>query len=36
MCLMKSDQNGKFWFKAIKPVEYPIPHDGPVGILLEE
>ena len=32
---MKSDQDGNFWFKAIKPVSYPIPHDGPVGKLLK-
>ncbi|KAH8699013.1 putative catechol dioxygenase [Talaromyces proteolyticus] len=31
-----SDENGEFWFKAIKPVPYPIPHDGPVGKLLEK
>ena len=34
-CVMKSDEQGKFWFKAIKPVSYPIPHDGPVGKLLD-
>ena len=33
-CVMKSDEDGNFWFKAIKPVPYPIPHDGPVGKLL--
>ena len=33
-CIMKSDEDGNFWFKAIKPVPYPIPHDGPVGKLL--
>ncbi|KFA66114.1 hypothetical protein S40285_04284 [Stachybotrys chlorohalonatus IBT 40285] len=33
-CVMKSDTNGEFWFKAIKPVSYPIPNDGPVGKLL--
>lgn len=32
---MKSDQDGNFWFKAITPVSYPIPHDGPVGKLLK-
>ncbi|KAH6988659.1 Intradiol ring-cleavage dioxygenase [Ilyonectria destructans] len=26
--------NGRFWFKAIVPVPYPIPSDGPVGKLL--
>jgi protocatechuate 3,4-dioxygenase beta subunit len=34
-CVMRSDREGKFWFKAIKPVSYPIPHDGPVGKLLK-
>jgi len=33
-CVMLSDDEGKFWFKAIKPVPYPIPYDGPVGKLL--
>jgi protocatechuate 3,4-dioxygenase beta subunit len=34
-CVMKSDDGGIFWFKAIVPVPYPIPHDGPVGKLLK-
>ncbi|KAF2993950.1 hypothetical protein E8E14_001886 [Neopestalotiopsis sp. 37M] len=34
-CVMESDDQGVFWFKAIKPVSYPIPHDGPVGKLLD-
>ncbi|KAI1343519.1 dioxygenase [Xylariaceae sp. FL0016] len=34
-CVMVSDAEGNFWFKGIKPVSYPIPHDGPVGKLLE-
>jgi len=33
-CVMETDEEGRFWFKAIKPVSYPIPHDGPVGKLL--
>jgi len=33
-CVMTSDEKGCFWFKAIVPVSYPIPHDGPVGQLL--
>lgn len=33
-CIMQSDGEGVFWFKAIVPVPYPIPHDGPVGELL--
>ncbi|ODH53248.1 hypothetical protein GX48_00444 [Paracoccidioides brasiliensis] len=32
--VMYSDKAGRFWFKAIKPVSYPVPHDGPVGKLL--
>ncbi|KAH7407465.1 Intradiol ring-cleavage dioxygenase [Cadophora sp. MPI-SDFR-AT-0126] len=32
--VIKSDKDGVFWFKAINPVPYPIPHDGPVGKLL--
>ncbi|KAK2747744.1 hypothetical protein FQN57_001774 [Myotisia sp. PD_48] len=32
--VMHTDKEGGFWFKAIKPVSYPIPHDGPVGKLL--
>ncbi|KAH6975704.1 cathecol 1,2-dioxygenase [Ilyonectria destructans] len=34
-CVIRSDKDGFFWFKAIVPVPYPIPHDGPVGKLLE-
>ncbi|PTB48016.1 hypothetical protein M431DRAFT_101014 [Trichoderma harzianum CBS 226.95] len=32
--ILTSDEIGNFWFKAIVPVPYPIPHDGPVGQLL--
>ena len=35
-CIVRSDSDGVFWFKAIKPVSYPIPSDGPVGKLLEK
>jgi protocatechuate 3,4-dioxygenase beta subunit len=35
-CVMRSDTTGNFWFRAIKPVPYPIPHDGPVGALLKK
>jgi protocatechuate 3,4-dioxygenase beta subunit len=35
-CIVRSDGDGIFWFKAIKPVSYPIPRDGPVGKLLEK
>ncbi|KAM6505369.1 hypothetical protein FSOLCH5_014589 [Fusarium solani] len=33
--VLTSDEMGNFWFKAIVPVPYPIPHDGPVGKLLK-
>ena len=32
--VLRSDADGRFWFRAITPVPYPIPHDGPVGSLL--
>src|SRR5690349_13189736 len=31
----RTDENGKFWFWSVKPAAYPIPHDGPVGQMLE-
>ncbi|MCV0396608.1 MAG: intradiol ring-cleavage dioxygenase [Rhizobiaceae bacterium] len=30
-----ADGNGRFHFWTIKPAAYPIPHDGPVGDMLE-
>jgi hydroxyquinol 1,2-dioxygenase len=30
-----ADDNGRFHFWSIKPAAYPIPHDGPVGQMLE-
>ena len=30
----RSDADGRFWFKSILPVAYPIPTDGPVGAML--
>lgn len=35
-CILRSDDSGVFWFKAITPVPYPIPHDGPVGRMLKK
>lgn len=29
-----TDQEGKYWFRSVKPRHYPIPADGPVGKLL--
>jgi hydroxyquinol 1,2-dioxygenase len=31
---LTADGDGRFWFWSVKPVAYPIPHDGPVGELL--
>lgn len=31
-----TDGEGKFRFWTIKPAAYPIPHDGPVGAMLEK
>jgi len=31
----RTDANGRFHFWSIKPAPYPIPHDGPVGEMLE-
>ncbi len=30
----RSDAEGRFHFKCITPVSYPVPHDGPVGQML--
>lgn len=32
--VLKSDDEGVFWYKAIVPVPYRIPEDGPVGKML--
>jgi protocatechuate 3,4-dioxygenase beta subunit len=29
-----TDENGKFWFRSVKPAYYSVPTDGPVGELL--
>ncbi|KAF5138392.1 Hydroxyquinol 1,2-dioxygenase [Metarhizium anisopliae] len=34
-CIIVSDAKGKFWFKAVRPVSYAIPDDGPVGQFLK-
>jgi protocatechuate 3,4-dioxygenase beta subunit len=33
--LFTTEADGTFWFRTIVPRHYPIPHDGPVGSLLE-
>ncbi len=32
--VLKADAEGKYYFKSILAVAYPIPHDGPVGDML--
>jgi protocatechuate 3,4-dioxygenase beta subunit len=32
--VLRSDDEGVFWYKAIVPVPYCIPDDGPVGKML--
>ncbi|MFE7277801.1 intradiol ring-cleavage dioxygenase [Streptomyces sp. NPDC057623] len=32
--LFTPDDEGRFWFRSIVPLYYPIPDDGPVGALL--
>ena len=32
--IFRTDAEGKFWFRCVKPVSYPVPSDGPVGKML--
>lgn len=34
--VFRTDVEGRYWFRGIKPVSYPIPDDGPVGQLLAQ
>ncbi len=31
---LRTDAQGRYWFRTIKPEFYPVPTDGPVGIIL--
>lgn len=31
---LRADEEGRFWFRTIKPTAYPVPTDGPVGLIL--
>lgn len=33
---IKTDAAGRYWFRSIKPADYPVPTDGPVGVLLKQ
>ncbi|MBI3373608.1 MAG: intradiol ring-cleavage dioxygenase [Betaproteobacteria bacterium] len=30
----RTGADGKFWFRCVRPVSYPVPNDGPVGKML--
>jgi hydroxyquinol 1,2-dioxygenase len=32
--VLRTDAQGRLWFRAVTPVAYPIPTDGPVGVML--
>jgi catechol 1,2-dioxygenase len=32
--IFKTDANGQYWFRTVKPSSYPVPVDGPVGELM--
>ena len=32
---LRTDESGKFRFWTVRPAPYPVPHDGPVGNMLE-
>jgi len=33
--IFRTGEDGRYWFRAVKPKYYPIPDDGPVGQLLK-
>ena len=33
--VFRTGADGRYWFRAVKPKYYPIPHDGPVGKMLQ-
>jgi hydroxyquinol 1,2-dioxygenase len=32
----RTDAEGRYWFRSIRPTYYPVPTDGPVGRMLEK
>lgn len=32
---LRTDASGRFWFRAVRPVSYGVPLDGPVGAMLQ-
>jgi hydroxyquinol 1,2-dioxygenase len=33
---IRTDAEGRYWFRSIKPTFYPVPTDGPVGFMLRK
>ena len=33
---IRTDGEGRYWFRSIKPTFYPVPSDGPVGVMLRK
>ncbi len=31
---LRTDAEGRYWFRSIRPASYPVPTDGPVGTML--
>ena len=34
--IFRTDNEGRYWFNAVRPKFYPIPDDGPVGKMLSQ
>ena len=33
---IRTDAQGRYWFRSIRPTFYPVPTDGPVGVMLRK
>jgi hydroxyquinol 1,2-dioxygenase len=33
---IRTDSEGRYWFRSLKPTFYPVPTDGPVGVMLRK
>jgi hydroxyquinol 1,2-dioxygenase len=33
---IRTDAEGRYWFRSIRPTFYPVPTDGPVGLMLDK
>jgi len=33
--ILRTGRDGGFWFRCVRPTDYPVPHDGPVGRMLK-